>query len=272
MNNFKIEQVHNFWNSESCGERYALGDSSVEKFLNEEKNRYKLEPYIKTFGKFDEYKNKDVLEIGVGFGCDHSQIARYLPKSLTGVDLTYRAIENTKLRFKSLKLDSSLKIDNAENLSFDDNTFEAVYSWGVLHHSPNTKKCFDELYRVLKPGGIAKIMIYHKYSPVGWMLWIKYGLLKFNPFKRLNSIYSDHLESPGTKAFTIKEAKELVKQFSNVEISVQLSFGDLLDGNVGARHKGLLLSFAKIMYPKFLIKMIAKFFPIGLYLLIKVTK
>lgn len=272
MDNFKIEQVHNFWNSESCGERYALGDSSVEKFLNEEKNRYKLEPYIKTFGKFDEYTNKDVLEIGVGFGCDHSQIARHLPKSLTGVDLTYRAIENTKLRFKSLKLDSSLKIDNAENLSFDDNTFEAVYSWGVLHHSPNTKKCFDELYRVLKPGGIAKIMIYHKYSPVGWMLWIKYGLLKFNPFKRLNSIYSDYLESPGTKAFTIKEAKELVKQFSNIEISVQLSFGDLLDGNVGARHKGLLLSFAKIMYPKFLIKMIAKFFPIGLYLLIKVTK
>ena len=272
MNNLKINKVHNFWNSESCGERYALGDSFIEKFLNEEKIRYKLEPYIKTFGKFDDYKNKDVLEIGVGFGCDHSQIAKQAPKSLIGIDLTQRAIDNTNLRLKSLKLNSTLKIDNAENLSFEDNTFEAIYSWGVLHHSPDTKKCFNELHRVLKPGGFAKIMIYHKHSPVGWMLWIKYGLFKFRPFRSLENIYSDYLESPGTKAYTIEEAKELVKQFSNAEISVQLSFGDLLDGNVGVRHKGLLLSLAKVMYPKLLIKMIAKFFPIGLFLLIKVEK
>ena len=272
MNNLEINKVHDFWNSESCGERYALGDSNVEKFLNEEKSRYKLEPYIKKFANFDEYKNKDVLEIGVGFGCDHSQIARQKPNSLTGIDLTQRAIDNTELRFKNLGLNSSLKTDNAEKLSFEDNTFEAIYSWGVLHHSPDTKKCFNELHRVLKPGGFAKIMIYHKHSPVGWMLWIKYGLFKFRPFRSLENIYSDYLESPGTKAYTIEEAKELVKQFSNAEISVQLSFADLLDGNVGVRHKGWVLSLAKAMYPKLLIKIIAKFFPIGLSLLIKVEK
>ena len=272
MNNLEINKVHDFWNSESCGERYALGDSNVEKFLNEEKSRYKLEPYIKKFANFDEYKNKDVLEIGVGFGCDHSQIARQMPKSLTGIDLTERAINNTKLRFKSLRLNSVLKIDNAEKLSYKDNTFDAIYSWGVLHHSPDTKKCFEEVYRVLKPGGFAKIMIYHKYSPVGWMLWIKYGFLKFKPFRSLESIYSEHLESPGTKAYTIKETEKLVKQFSNVEISVQLSFGDLLEGDVGVRHKGLLLTFAKAIYPRSFIKLISQFFRIGLYLLIKIEK
>ena len=83
------------------------------------------------------------------------------------VDLTERAVHNTKLRFKYLGLKSFLKIDNAENLSFDDNSFDAIYSWGVLHHSPDTKKCFEELFRVLMPGGFAKIMIYHKHSPVG---------------------------------------------------------------------------------------------------------
>jgi len=272
MNNLEFNKVHDFWNSESCGERYAIGDSSIEKFLNEEKNRYKLEPYIKKFANFNEYKNKDVLEIGVGFGCDHSQIARQKPNSLTGIDLTQRAIDNTNLRFKILKLNSTLKIDNAENLSFEDNTFDAIYSWGVLHHSPDTKKCFNELHRVLKPGGFGKVMIYHKHSPAGWMLWIKYGLFKFKPFRSLENIYNNYLESPGTKAFTIEEAKELVKQFVNVEISVQLSHGDLLEGNVGARHKGWMLTFAKCMYPKLLIKLIAKFFPIGLFLLIKVEK
>ena len=272
MGNLKINKVHEFWNSESCGERYAFGDSTAQKFLNEKINRYKLEPYIKKFANFSEFKDKDVLEIGVGFGCDHSQIASQKPKSLTGIDLTERAIHNTKLRFKTLGLESLLKKDNAEKLSFEDETFDSVYSWGVLHHSPDTNKCFDEVYRVLKPGGDAKIMIYYKHSPVGWMLWMRYGLLKLKPFRSLKSIYAEYLESPGTKAYTIKEAHELTKSFSKKEIQVQLSFGDLLDGNVGARHRGLILSLAKVIYPKALIKIINNFFPIGLYLFIKVKK
>ena len=272
MRNFKINKVHNFWNSESCGERYALGNSIAKKFSNEKINRYKLEPYIKKLANFTEFKDKDVLEIGVGYGCDHSQIARQKPKSLTGIDLTKRSILNTKLRFKILGLKSSLKIGNAEKLSYKDKTFDAVYSWGVLHHSPNTKKCFDEVYRVLRPGGVAKIMIYHKHSPVGWMLWMKYGFLKFKPFKSLTSIYAEYLESPGTKAYTIREAYELTELFPKKEIRVQLSFADLLSGNVGVRHSGFFINLFKVIYPKLLVKIIANFFPIGLYLFIKVKK
>jgi hypothetical protein len=115
-------------------------------------------------------------------------------------------------------------------------------------------------------------MIYHKHSPVGWMLWMKYGLLRLKPFRSLTSIYAEYLESPGTKAYTVSEAYELTKLFSKREVRVQLSFGDLLDGNIGIRHKGFILSLAKIIYPRYLVKIITKFFPIGLYLLIKVKK
>ena len=272
MSEVNLKEVHDFWNSESCGERYATGENISKKFLNESIARYKLEPYIKKFANFPEFKGKDVLEIGVGLGCDHSQIALEKPRSLTGIDLTERAIHNTQLRFKYLGLKSSLKIDNAEKLSFEDESFDSVYSWGVLHHSPDTRKCFEEVYRVLKPGGSAKIMIYHKFSLVGWMLWIKYGLLKFKPFMSQKTIYSNYLESPGTKAYTVEEAYNLTKSFSKKEIHVQLSFADLLNGNVGVRHKGLLLNLAKFFYPKVLIKMISNFFQIGLYLFIKVKK
>jgi ubiquinone/menaquinone biosynthesis C-methylase UbiE len=272
MTNLKINKVHDFWNSESCGERYAIGENDNQKFLSEKNNRYKIEPYIKKFANFPNFKDMDVLEIGVGFGCDHTQIASQKPKSLTGIDLTERAINNTKIRFQTLGLQSNLIVGNAEKLLFHDNTFDCIYSWGVLHHSPDTQKCFDEVYRVLKPGGFAKIMIYYKYSPVGWMLWIKYGLLKFKPFKTLKEIYSEHLESPGTKAYTIKEAHDLTMLFSDKKIQVQLSHGDLMDGDVGARHRGLLLNLAKAIYPKALIKIIAKIFPIGLYLLINIKK
>ena len=272
MKEIELNEVHDFWNSESCGERYALGEDDKEKFLSETKNRYYLEPYIKSFAEFEKFRGLDVLEIGVGFGSDHSQIAEQQPKTLTGIDLTERAIENTKTRFKTLGLNSSLHIDNAESLSFESNSFDAVYSWGVLHHSPNTEKCFEEIFRVLKPNGFAKIMIYHKNAPTGWMLWMKYALLKCKPFKKMSEIYSEYLESPGTKAYTVNEAKKLTRVFSKSELKVQLSFGDLLEGDVGARHKGLMLNIAKMLHPRPIIKGLAKVLPIGLYLMISVRK
>ncbi|MDA8999498.1 class I SAM-dependent methyltransferase, partial [Gammaproteobacteria bacterium] len=230
------------------------------------------EPYIKSFAQFERFKGLDVLEIGVGFGSDHSQIAEQTPKSLTGIDLTERAIENTKTRFKTLGLNSLLQTDNAEALSFKSNSFDAVYSWGVLHHSPNTEKCFEELFRVLRPGGFAKIMVYHTNAPTGWMLWVSYALLRGRPLRGLSEIYSEYLESPGTKAYSVAEAKNLTKLFSKSQISVQLAFGDLLEGDVGVRHKGLMLRIAKALYPRFFIKWLAKIFPIGLYLMITVNK
>ncbi len=268
----ELKDVFEFWNSESCGERYAIGDNNKDKFISESNERYRLEPYIKSFANFENFKGLDVLEIGVGFGSDHSQIAMNKPKSLSGIDLTDRAIENTKIRFETLDLESSLRVDNAENLSFKSGSFDAIYCWGVLHHSPNTKKCFEEVHRVLRVNGFAKIMIYHRNAPTGWMLWVLYALFKGRPFRSLNEIYATWLESPGTKAYSVNEGKDLTKLFRKSDISVQLCFSDLLEGEVGARHKGFLLTVAKALYPRSLIKMLAKIFPIGLYLMITVHK
>ena len=91
-------------------------------------------------------------------------------------------------------------------------------------------------------------------------------------FKSLESIYSEYLESPGTKAFTLKEAKKLTKKFENVNLKVQICFGDLLEGESGLRHKGPLLSFVKLVYPKKLVKWLSTFIPFGLFLLIEVKK
>ena len=268
----KLDEVRTFWNTESCGERYASGITKENFYKSETANRYHLEPYIKDFAEFEKFMGKSVLEIGVGMGSDHSQIANNNPFSLTGIDLTSRAVEHTKERFETLGLKSNLMISNAENLSFPSDSFDKIYSWGVLHHSPNTEKCFNEVWRVLKKGGEAKIMVYYKYSPVGWMLWLRYGLFKLKPNISLATIYSKYLESPGTKAYTFSEAKFLVSKFRNSNFKVQLSHSDLLIGDVGSRHKGLLLSVAKIFYPKFLVKLVSKFVPIGLFLLISLKK
>ncbi len=267
-----LEDVRDFWDKFSCGEIYAHGVSAYENFKNETSTRYKLEPYIKNFADFPSYKGLDVLEIGVGMGSDHSSIASALPKSLHGIDLTQRSIEKTKERFEIYKLKSNLKVDNAEDLSFENNSFDAVYSWGTLHHSPNTKKCIEEVHRVLRPGGIAKIMIYYKYSSTGFILWLRYGLMSLKPFRPWDDIFANHLESPGTKAYSLKEAKELTEKFSEANFEVQVSHADTFEGEVGQRHKGMLLKIAKTFYPKKFVRFIGRHIPIGLFLLITLKK
>ena len=154
--------------------------------------------------------------------------------------------------------------------SYDNDSFDVVYSWGVLHHSPDTPKAVNEVFRVLRRGGVARIMIYNKYSIVGYLLWLRYGLLLGKPFRSLDDIYGHHLESPGTKAYTIEQTKGMFTNFSEVKIKPQLSFGDLLKGEVGQRHRGILLNLAKKLWPRWLIK---RFFANhGLYLLITARK
>jgi len=262
--------VRDFWDASSCGEVYAAGQSERSYYESHRKARYDLEPYLRDFARFNEGAGKDVLEIGVGMGADHVEWARVHPRSLTGIDLTPRAVEHTRKRLAIYGFESDVRLGDAERMSFDDACFDLVYSWGVLHHSPDTPRAVSEVLRVLRPGGVARIMVYHKHSLTGYMLWMRYGLLQGRPFRSLTDIYAGHLESPGTKAYSIDEARAVFGRFSQVSVRTQLSFGDLLLGAVGRRHNGVLLAIAKKVWPRRLLKRIAKNH--GLFLLIEARK
>lgn len=264
------QDVKDFWNEASCGEElYLKGEDDKKAFNNQLKKRYELEPYIISFADFANAKGKKVLEIGVGLGADHQRFAEN-GADLYGVDITERAIANTHKRLQLFNLSSSLEVGDAEKLSFPDSYFDVVYSWGVIHHSPNTPVAINEIYRILKPGGEAKVMVYHAKSFVGYMLWFRYALLRLKPFTSLKEIYSKYLESPGTKAYTVKEAQHLFQRFKKVGVDTILTHGDLLSSDAGQRHRGPLLSIAKRFFPRIIIK---KLFPKhGLFMLIKAIK
>lgn len=262
--------VQDFWDAASCGEIYASGSSDQERYESHARARYSLEPYIADFANFASGHGRDVLEVGVGMGADHAEWARNSPRSLTGVDLTPRAIDHTARRLAILDRASQLLVGDAENLPFPGESFDLVYSWGVLHHSPDTARAIREVHRVLRPGGEARIMIYHSRSIVGALLWLRYGLMAGRPGVGLNTIYAEHLESPGTKAYSISAARALVSMFSTSRLTTQLSFGDLLMGEVGQRHRSVLLGFARRLWPRWLIRHV---FPnYGLMLLIDAVK
>jgi len=261
--------VRDFWDAASCGEAYAVGDDAAARMAAQAAARFALEPYIFPFAKFGEGAGKDVLEVGVGMGADHLEWAKAKPASLTGVDLTPRAIAFTTERLRLAGEASTLLVADAEALPFADESFDIVYSWGVLHHSPDTARAFAEVRRVLRPGGVARIMVYHTWSLTGLMLWARYGLLRGRPWMGLREVYSRYLESPGTKAYSVAEAQALCRDagFADCRVWVQLNHGDLLAGEVGQRHKGGLLRVAKALWPRGLIK---RFLPsLGLYVMIE---
>lgn len=263
------EAVSEFWNRASCGEDLFLKGDEREDYASQARARYELEPYITKFADFAAQRGKRVLEIGVGLGADHQQFAQ-AGAILHGCDLTPRAVEHTRRRLQLFGLRSELHQADAENLAYSDESFDFVYSWGVLHHSPDTPKAIGEVYRILKPGGKARIMIYHKYSFVGYMLWLRYALLRGEWSTSLDAIYFNRLESPGTKAYTAEQARALFSRFRDVSIETVLTHGDMLSSGAGQRHKGALLTLARRLWPRWAIRLL---FPRhGLFMLISAEK
>jgi SAM-dependent methyltransferase len=263
------QDVREFWNAASCGEELFLPSLDAEGYRAEAETRYDLEPYILPFAGFEDARGKRVLEIGVGLGSDHQRFAE-AGAELSGIDLTDRAIDHTRRRLTLFGLTSALAVGDAENLTFADDTFDIVYSWGVLHHSPDTPRAIREVHRVLRPGGEARIMIYYKWSIIGLMLWLRYGILRGRPWMSLETVYDRYLESPGTKAYSYAEARKLFAQFSKVEIDTVLTHGDLLESEAGQRHRGAALDLARRIWPRRAIRALLP--KAGLFMLIKAVK
>ncbi len=262
-------KVREFWDADSCGEKLLLDGLSQDDFKNHANRRYALEPYIFDFAKFGDWKDKKVLEIGLGLGADHEKFAEG-GAILYGIDLTERAVNLTKLRFDKAELNSNIQVGDAEKLPYQSNFFDLVYSWGVIHHTPNTLKAAQEILRVLKPGGVFKVMVYHKWSMVGIMLWIRYALLTGRFWLGLEHIYGKYLESHGTKAYTKAESIMMFDSAVDVKVQIQISHGDLLSSGAGQRHLGVFLAVARKIWPRSFLRKYAKGF--GLYLLISGIK
>jgi ubiquinone/menaquinone biosynthesis C-methylase UbiE len=178
---------------------------------------------LKTFN-FEQYKNKKVLEIGVGVGTDHLELAKS-GAILTGIDITLESVELTNKNLKLHGYKSNLLVADAEYLPFKDNSFDIVYSFGVLHHTPNTQKAINEVYRALKPQGRAIISLYHKNSLSFWGFVFLYDFILRGKFikmtleKRISAIEKGGEETkPLVKLFTKKQARELFNKFEKIKI------------------------------------------------------
>lgn len=212
MNNQELlkKEVFKYWDAASCGTEVTAKKKFSRLYFEEiEEIRYQLEPEIHAFAQFTRFHNKKVLEVGVGAGTDFLQWVR-AGAIAYGIDLTDEAIEHVRHRLSLYQLAAQEIIRaDAENLPYENDFFDLTYSWGVIHHSPDTELCLKELIRVTKPGGTIKIMIYNRHSLFALYRYLLEGLFKGKPFKSFKKILYNNQESPGTKAYTFKEVKKI---------------------------------------------------------------
>lgn len=156
-------KIRAFWDAKPCGTAFTDCKEATKEFFDSiEEHRYRTHYHIPELIDFARYKDKRILEIGCGVGTDLRQFARV--GEVTGIELSEESIRLAKKGFELFGYQGSFLIGDGENLGFKDNSFDLVYSFGVLHHTPNTQKAIDEIYRLLKPNGEAIIMLYYRYS------------------------------------------------------------------------------------------------------------
>jgi len=213
-----IEKVQEYWNNRPCNIKHSTKEIGTLEYFEEVRARkYFVEPHIPSFAQHGQWENKKVLEIGCGIGTDTIEFAR-AGATVTAVDLSEKSLEIARKRAEVYGLSNKITFYQANAEELDKTVpvepYDLIYSFGVLHHTPNTLKALQCLNKYTHKDTIIKLMLYYRYS---WkVLWIvmKYGRFNFKKTDQLVARYSEAQEGcPVTYIYSKRGIKNL---FSNV--------------------------------------------------------
>lgn len=220
------------WSHDPAGAIYGRQhEFGTRKFFDEvERHRYTdYAPWMPEVMGFKKFGGARLLEIGCGMGTDLLQFARG-GAQVTGIDLTPRSIEISRRHFSVYGEQADFAISDCETLPFQSESFDVVYSNGVLHHTPDTAGAVREVHRVLRRGGQARVMLYHRGSIAFWgQIVLRHGLLRGELLRGRSTeqIMSRYVEvnegggCPLVKVYSRREARKLFSMFREVSIEVE---------------------------------------------------
>ncbi|HVH55270.1 MAG TPA: class I SAM-dependent methyltransferase [Vicinamibacterales bacterium] len=237
------DRVRRFWDNQPCGVRHGQAEPGTREFYRTvEAHRYLQEFHIPEIAEFAEHTNERVLEIGGGLGTDGRQFARHGARYIDA-DLSRNSLTLAREGFRLERLPGGFTEADAENLPFLSESFDVVYSHGVLHHTPDTQRAINEVHRLLKPGGKAIVMLYARES-LGYAaahvlgrarlaaLRRRMGRGKFNEFVGLPADHrgwiptqiavnnsTDGLGNPLSRFYTAGELHAMFGRFSRVTLA-----------------------------------------------------
>jgi 2-polyprenyl-3-methyl-5-hydroxy-6-metoxy-1,4-benzoquinol methylase len=259
------------WDEDPCGANTVKDErpGSLGFYRAARIHRYQVyAPWFDDIVRFDEWAGKDVLEIGVGLGSDHFRFAAAGAR-MTAVDLSTEHLRHTRRHLAAENLTSHATRGDAETLPFRDQSFDLVYAFGVLHHTPDIMSAVHEVHRVLRPGGTAIIGLYHRNSVFFFVQTILFnGILKMGLVRKgwrrlLSEIEYRSSENAAVPLVTVYSRAAVLRMFSHfrrVEVTTR---------HLEASHFSLLSVFFKRLSRSDLERRLGRF---GWYLIVRATK
>lgn len=209
-----IDDVRSYWNSHlNCTQFLTSKDVAIgshEFYAELEQSYLRYDYKDAAFRAFRAGASGDrLLEVGCGLGIELAKLSA-LGFDATGVDLAPRAVELANAYFRMKGVRGTAIQGNAENLDFADGSFDAIYSSGVLQHTPDIRRAVREIHRVLNPGGSILIVLYHRRS------W-------FNLLRRLSGVNVEFVDrdAPIVNMYSRKELRDLFSAFRDVQIATE---------------------------------------------------
>lgn len=218
-----IHDVKQYWDRRPCNVRHSRKPVGTREYFDEvEKRKYSVEPHIPGFANFSNWRGKDVLEIGCGIGTDSVNFVRN-GANLTIVELSTESLALTKKRLALDHLQATFINGNAEALDEllpAGKQFDLIYSFGVIHHTPNPERIIKAIGRRLKPGGELRIMVYARHSWKVFWIYARYGWREPWNWRRLVSKYSEaEIGSPVSYVYSKRQARDLLGDFEVVSMA-----------------------------------------------------
>jgi ubiquinone/menaquinone biosynthesis C-methylase UbiE len=211
-----VDTVRDFWQAHINNEYYTEAERASDSYFDEiERRRYDTHYHLPELFASMDGAGRRVLEVGCGIGVDSIQLANR-GFAVTAVDLTENALAVARQFAAHRGVSIDFRLGNAEGLDFPDQSFDAVYSFGVLHHTPDIERSVAEVRRVLRPGGTAYVMLYHRDSLVN----LVHRALRL-PYESPND-RKDHC--PVVYTFSRSGVRKLFRAFSTVDVRSEYPF------------------------------------------------
>jgi len=204
------EKIVDYWDRQPCNIKHSQRELGTPEYFEEvTARRYKVEPHILDFAQFHRWQGKRVLEIGCGIGTDAEQFVRH-GAEYVGIDISDSSLNICRDRFNTLGLRGEFLninlLDPADTIPAQHlGMFDLVYSYGVIHHSPDIAQHIQEIHKLVTPGGEFRFMVYAKNS------W-KYAMIQ----KGLDQ-FEAQAECPYAEAFTKDEIGQLLDGMFEIE-------------------------------------------------------
>jgi 2-polyprenyl-3-methyl-5-hydroxy-6-metoxy-1,4-benzoquinol methylase len=213
----EIARVRNYWNERPCNIRHSTAPVGTKEYFDQvEARKYFVEYHIPGFAGFARWRGKKVLEIGCGIGTDTINFAR-AGAQVTTVDLSEKSMELARQRAAVFGLEDHIRfcVGNAEQLSafVAPEPYDLIYSFGVIHHTPNPEAVLEQLRQYAGPETTVKIMVYHRRSwKVAWILATEGK----GQFWKLQDVVAKNSEAqtgcPVTYTYTRLEGRQLLER------------------------------------------------------------